>query len=34
MKEKPLINETSNAISYLKYADPETGRQVSSNAKV
>ena len=34
MKEKPTINDTSNALSALKYADAESGRQVSANAKV
>lgn len=34
MREKPVINETSSAISAMKYADPETGRKVSANAKV
>ena len=34
MREKPAINETSNAISALKYADPETGIRVSAKAKV
>ena len=34
MKDKPTINETSNAISALKYTDPETGLPVSANAKV
>jgi len=34
MKQKPSINETSNAISATKYADPETGFKVSEDAKV
>jgi len=33
MQEKPAINQTSSEIAEMKYTDPETGRQVSQEAK-